>query len=170
MARTIRTPLSLPFSPIPLPWFSKSFTEYSLMSAYGSMVGAVTTTTTSPVFSLSARDMRSIASAFCESMTFAKSLTGSVSSGSCCAAMVRPSPDTSRKTISQRLTRMAAPLIHVRHELFDRVEIGGEEPLGIGRRDFTDLRERDDVADAAARHAEQALAVAGDGGRIVRRL
>src|SRR5262245_12924631 len=129
----MRTPLSFPFSPMPLPWFSKSFTVYSLMSANGSIVGTVTTMTTSPVFSFSARDMRSIVSASCGSMTFAKSLTGSVSSGSCCADRVRLKPDTTYRarhaTNDQRLTRMASPFVHVRHELLDRVEIGGEQTL-----------------------------------------
>ena len=75
-------PLSLPFSPMPRPWFSNSLTAYSRMSPYGSMVGTVATTTTSPLAALKRAAQLDRSRVRCPaSMTCAKSLTGAVSSG-----------------------------------------------------------------------------------------
>ena len=87
-ATTISRPLSLPFSPMPLPPFSNILTAYSSMSAKGWNVGTVATTTTSPLAACSARMRRSSSRSLSASMTLAKSLTGAVrlGGGACACA------------------------------------------------------------------------------------
>ena len=146
-------------------------------------VGTVATTTTSPLAALSARLMRSMAAAFSGSMTCAKSLTGSVSSGEGrrprrWSGSSRTDDATRSRHAGQRRTRRATPRaicalrtliraefptidpsIDVGDEPFDGVEIRREQPLGVGRRDLADAGERDDVRCGGAGQLEATLDV-----------
>src|SRR4051812_19520114 len=144
-ATTIKTPLSLPFRPMPRPWFSKSLVAYSSMPAEPSRLGTVATTTASPEAASSARIMRSIWAALSASTTLAKSLTGRVSSGRAgCAKMPTLSPATSHVARTD-LRPGTFPTIYIRHELFDGHQVWRKELFGPLGGNLVDPGKRDHV-------------------------
>src|SRR5580765_5098575 len=126
--------------------------------------------------------MRSISDALALSTTWAKSLTGPVSSGSggSAANRVRLKPDTTpdrtrpantaAHTVrhAERRTPDAArlasiPAIDVRHELLDRIQVRREQTFGISRRQVVAAGQRDDVRDGPARDAKRPFRVTSGG-------
>ena len=107
------------------------------------------------------------------SMTCAKSLTGSVSSGSC-AAGVGPQARATSVTADERTRarQIAArrgagetavhglpPSVHERDDPLDGVEVRRDQPARRVGRDLADAGERDDVRDRAGGRARRALGV-----------
>src|SRR5262245_8892059 len=105
--------------------------------------------------------MRSISDALALSMTWAKSLTGSVSSGSggSAANRARLKPDTTAATTTPDNTaartpdaeRLAnIPAIDIRHELLDRIQVRPEQAFGISGRQLVVAGQLDDGGDGPA--------------------
>ena len=153
---------------MPRPWFSNSLTAYSSMSPYGSTVGTVATTTTSPVAACSARIMRSISRGargvddvreIVDRLRSAPAARiGGVRARSRRHARERPrcsaaadDGDASAATATPSGSVARAPAVDVRDEPLDRVEVRREQTLGVGRRNLVDAGERDDVGDGAVR-------------------
>src|SRR5262245_39023682 len=123
--------------------------------------------------------MRSISDALALSMTWAKSLTGPVSSGRGGAAAnrvrLKPNATAARTQPDNRAARTvrhaerrtpdakrlaSIPAIDVRHELLDRIQVGPEQTFGISGRQLVVAGQLDDGGDGPAGDAERPFRVA----------
>ena len=191
-ASRISRPLSLPFSPMPRPWFSNSLLAYSLDVAVGFDVGHGRDDDDVARRGLAAlRIIASIAAALTASITCAKSLTGCVSSGRAVRALPQRSSAAARRaepTATSRASRIAARrTIDARSRIADPSIVDALQPFIATRprtpravrrhRDTArsswprptnlgDARQRDDAGDDAAGDTEAALGVPAGGRRV----
>src|SRR5262245_18778209 len=120
--------------------------------------------------------MRSISDALALSMTWAKSLTGSVSSGSGGSAAntfrlkpdttdARTKPDNTAGRTPDLELRASMRAVDVRDERLERSQVGPEQTFGIGGRQLVVAGQLDDGGDGPAGDAKRPFRVAS--GRTV---